>query len=135
MISEVKKQLSQSLASQALIPLQELSKGRATMAVSGFFFGGKFGECFFDLRKIKNRIVAEAIRASRSIKNNSFCFPTKSSKRFSVARRGQNANKSPRPFVGRDLLHFAEYPRVVSRIIGILVRFVELHGGVAGGLH
>src|ERR1700730_9176113 len=76
------------------IPFKQLPKCRAPVAVLRFFFGAEFGESLANLRKVKQRIVAEAIASARRIENYSFRLPAKGSQRFSVASGSEHAYES-----------------------------------------
>jgi hypothetical protein len=53
-------------------PFEEVAERRPAVAPSGLFFCGQLGKCFLDLRKVEQRIVAEAIGAPRSVEDDSF---------------------------------------------------------------
>lgn len=44
---------NQSAHRAGIDPLEELPESCASMAITGFFFGAQFGECFVDFGKIK----------------------------------------------------------------------------------
>src|ERR1700683_4226403 len=60
-----------------LIPSQELAERRAALAVLSFFFGSQFSECFLDLRKIEQGIVAESVFPPTAVQDNAFRLAAK----------------------------------------------------------
>src|ERR1039458_2537805 len=48
-----------------VFPREERPKRRASVAVEGFLLGGQFGEGLGDLGEVEQRVIAEAVRASR----------------------------------------------------------------------
>ena len=106
-------------------PFQQPAERRAAMTVLGFFLRCQFREGFFNLRKIKQRIVAEAVRTARRIENHTFRRAAKGRQCFSIARHRQHSNKSSSPLGGRNAPQLAKYTGVVGLVIGVGVRFVR----------
>ena len=79
---------SSLLSREPVAPLQKLPKCRATMAVIRFLFRAEFGKCFLNLRKIKQRVVPEAVPAARRIQNHSLGRPAKGCESPAIARGG-----------------------------------------------
>src|SRR5690349_25157736 len=90
-----------------LIPVEQLPKCRAAMAILRLLFGGEFGKRFLNLRKIKQRIVSKPIRSAWRIENYSFGRPAKGRQRLSVSRRGQYTNETPGAVFRRHLPQFS----------------------------
>ena len=71
--NEVKKRLpSRQPSARTPAPFEELPKCRAAVTVLRFFLGSQLGESFLNIRKIKQRIVTEAIRPTRGVEDCSF---------------------------------------------------------------
>src|SRR5271170_392401 len=96
------------------------------MAVTRLFFRTQFRKSFSNRRKIKQRIVAEAVRPSQCVEDNSFGSSAKCSQSLTVARCRQHANKSARALSGWNPLQVAQNASVVGFVIGIRVSLVRL---------
>ena len=105
------------------------------MAVPGFFFRSQLSEGFFNPRRIKQRIIAEAVRAAWSIQNHTFCLSSKYGQNFAIAGGGDHAYETSGPIFWRNFLQFAEQARVVGLVIGIIRKQMGLFGGVTCGMH
>src|SRR2546430_6775408 len=76
------------------IPLKKTAKRCAAMAELRLLFRAQLGKGFSNLRKIKQRIVAEAIGAAWSIEDDALGCTAEDRKRFSIASGGDDANRS-----------------------------------------
>src|ERR1700704_1122080 len=102
------------------------------MAVAGLLCCSQLSKCLLDLRKIKQGIVAEPIRAARSMQDNSFGFAPKCAQSFSIAGGSEHADKSSRALRRRNILKFAQETSIVSSVIGVyisLMRFLVVQVG------
>src|ERR1700690_2840698 len=96
-----------------VLPFQEGAKSGAAMAVFSFFFGAQLGKGLADLRKIKERIVAEAVRTTRGMKNDAFRFSVEGLQSVTVAGSGDHADKPPGTVFVGNIVQFAQQPCVV----------------------
>ncbi len=110
------------------------------MAVLGFLFRSQLGKCFFNLRKIKERIITEAIHPAWSVEDHPISSAAKQGQRFSITRDRQHTDKSSSTLSKWDILQFVQNARIVGSVIGVrigLVGLLILQGGsrVASGVH
>src|SRR6202161_3867364 len=120
-------------------PFEEVPERRPAVAAFRLFFRGQLGKCFLDLRKVEQRIVAEAIRAPRSVEDDSFGRAPKCGQTLTVTRGSQHTDKSCCALIRGSALQFAQNARIVRVVVGICVRLMRLlilqiGGGVAGGM-
>src|SRR5208282_3050585 len=102
-------------------PLQQLPECRAAMAVARLFFRAQFSESLLNPRKIKQRIVAEAVRAPRRIQNRSLSRAAKCRQRLAIASHREHAHESSRASLRWSISKFSQDARVVRLIVGIFV--------------
>jgi len=95
------------------------------MAVLGFLFRAQLRECLLDLRKIKQRIIAETICSARTVKNDSFGCPAKSRQRLAVPGGGQHADESSSSLSVCNALQLMQNARIVGVVIGVCVGFMR----------
>src|SRR5215467_13720400 len=84
------------------VPLQEFAKGLATMTVVCLFNGAKLRERLVDLRKEEKWIVAKTVGTHGDLTDQSFRLTFENCESFSVAGRGNPADKTPGTLVRRD---------------------------------
>src|SRR6266446_4863377 len=114
------------------IPLKKTAKGGTTMAELRLLFRAQFGKGFSNLRKIKQRIVAEAIGAAWSIEDDAPGCTAEDRKRFSIASGGDYANEASGALIGRNPFQFANQTDVVRVIICVAFCFVGIVSSVTG---
>src|SRR5437879_13516819 len=90
------------------IPLKKTAKRCAAMAELRLLFRAQLGKGFSNLRKIKQRIVAEAIRAAWSIEDDALGCTAEDRKRFSIARGGDDANEACGAMIGGNAFQFGQ---------------------------
>src|SRR6516164_6280160 len=74
------------------IPLKELAKGAATVAVLRFFFGWDFSEGFTQRGKVEQRVITEPVAAAWSRKQLAGNFALEDRERDSVSGSYQDAD-------------------------------------------
>jgi len=103
-------------------PLQELTKGRAPMAVARFFLGGKFSECLANLFEVEERIISKAVAAPRLVQDEPFGLAVKGGQSVSVARSRNYADKAGRAKFIWNIMQLAQQASVIGLVVRILYR-------------
>src|SRR5437763_918000 len=98
------------------IPLKKTAKGGTTMAELRLLFRAQLGKGFSNLRKIKQRIVAEAIGAAWSIEDDALGCTAEDRKRFSIASGGDDANEASGALIGWNAVQFANQTGIAGCI-------------------
>src|ERR1700685_1708369 len=104
------------------------------MAELGLFFGSQFGEGSLNLRKVKERIVAESVGSSRASQDGAFDLSAKGLSGLAVAGGGEDAYEAGAALVGWNIFQFAQQAGVVGFVVGIVVHQVMRVGCVARGM-
>src|SRR5206468_1980709 len=89
-------------------------------------FRAQLGKGFSNLRKIKQRIVAEAIGAAWSIEDDALGCTAEARKRFSIASAGDDANEASGALIGWNAFPFANQTGIVGLIICITSRLAGI---------
>jgi len=118
-----------------LIPLQKFPEGGAAMAVLRFFFCRQLRKCFLNRGKIKERVVAEAIRAARSVEDHPFGSATEHRQGLAIPRRGYDTDETSSALLWWDTSKLSNQARVIRLIISIVLDQVGSVGGVARGVN
>src|SRR5580658_6547606 len=130
--NEVKKQSpGRQPSAGSPAPFEELTERRAAVTVLRLFLGSQLGKCFLNVRKIKQGIVAEAIRAARSVEDDSFRRAAECRQRLAVASSREYADKPASAIRLRNVLQLAKNPRVIGLVVSVRVGLGRLVGGVA----
>src|ERR1039458_3220326 len=118
-----------------VFPREERPKRRASVAVEGFLVGGQFGEGLGDLGEVEQRVIAEAVRASRRAQENPFGFALKGGQGVAVAGHGDNTDEPASAVFVRNVVQFAQEARVIGFVIGVwrMLWRVALVGRIACG--
>src|SRR2546422_1645961 len=114
------------------IPLKKCAKRCAAMAELRLLFRAQLGKGFSNLRKIKQRIVAEAVGAAWFVEDNAFGCTAEDSKRFSIASGGDDANEASGALIGWNAFQFANQTGIVGLIICVGFRLAGIVSGIAG---
>src|SRR5437016_7158692 len=114
------------------IPLKKTAKRGAAMAELRLLFRAQLGKGFSNLRKIKQRIVAEAVGAAWFVEDNAFGCTAEDSKRFSIASGRDDANEASGAPIGWNALQFADQTGIVGLIICVAFRLAGIVSGIAG---
>src|SRR5208337_1818513 len=116
-------------------PVKELAERVAAMTVLGFLFGGEFGEGFFDLRKEKQRVIAEAVGSPRGVKDDALSLALKRRQGVAIAGDGNHADEAAGTVFVGDIVQLAQQTGVVGLVIGVSGVFgdVMFVGGIARG--
>src|SRR5438093_1047579 len=102
------------------IPLEKCAKRCAAMAELRLLFRAQLGKGFSNLRKIKQRIVAEAIGAAWSIEDDALGCTAEDRKRFSIASGGDDANEASGALIGWNINSIARRrASEVAKLAGI----------------
>src|SRR5215469_15922196 len=105
------------------------------MAVARLLFRAELGKGLSYVRKIKQRIVAKSIRASKLLLNDAFGSAFKQGESSPVTRGDDPADKSSRALTCRNALDLANELSVVGFVVGIGLRKMRLIGCVASGMN
>src|SRR5437667_9656392 len=111
------------------IPLKKTAKGGTTMAELRLLFRAQLGKGFSNLRKIKQRSVAEAIGAAWSIEDDALGCTAEDRKRFFIASHRDDANEASGTMNERDAVPFAKQTGVDRRINCISFRLPGIISG------
>ena len=102
------------------------------MAELRLLFRAQLGKGFSNLRKIKQRIVAEAIGAAWSIEDDALGSTAEDRKRFSIASGGDDANEASGALIGGNPFQFANQTGIVGLVICVAFRLEGIVSGVTG---
>src|SRR5208283_2132180 len=98
--------------------LEEGAEGCATVTVAGFLFRREFGKALTDFREVKQRVVAESVRAPGRAQNKAFRLAVKGRQCMSIARHGDHADKAASAELVGNFVELAQQPRIVGCVIG-----------------
>src|SRR6516225_8696108 len=107
-------------------PVQKLPKRSATVAVFGLLLGGEFCEGLLDLRKEKQGIVAESVKSSRGVQDETFGVSPKRRQRVPVPGDGNHADEPSVAKLFRDIVQLAQQAGIVGFVIGMAGVFMGI---------
>src|SRR2546427_8536274 len=114
------------------IPLKKTAKRCAAMAELRLLLRAQLGKVFSNVRKIKQRIVAEATGAAWSIEDDALGCTAEDRKRFFIASGGDDANEASGALIGWNAFHLANQTGIVGLIICVAFRLAGIISGVTG---
>src|SRR5271167_3793243 len=114
-----------------VLPLEELAKRGAAMAVLGLFFRGEFGEGPAGFREIEQRIVTEPVATAEFAQNEPLGAAVKGCEGVSTARRCDDADKAADAVFVGDVVQLPQQAGIVglvSRNAALMSRTLALGG-------